>query len=84
MTEKYSRELKFMIFLLLVLIVILVIIVLVVLQIKKDNIECLGDPLIYGAKQLSKSNNAGISCDCYLLKPNSQSIHFNEENKWVR
>ena len=42
--------------------------------------ECLGDPLVFGAKKLTKSNDAEFSCSCSLDKPNSPFIFFNSKN----
>lgn len=43
-------------------------------EIKKDSISCVVNPLVYGIKKLSESNNADLTCVCNLAKPNYPSL----------
>ncbi len=73
---------KIIIFILLVNIILIGI---CLYQIKGKSTECINDPLIYGAKLLSESNNGEFSCNCYILpgegEPSyiSPKIFFNSQ-----
>lgn len=69
--------------LLTILIIVLLLIVIVTSLfiyrgIKTDGARCLADPLVYGAKQLAKANNAGLICSCGFNKVNGASFSFTE------
>ena len=55
------------------------------LKLKKDN--CINNPLIYGARELSEVNRAEFSCTCSLIsdKPNfiSPIVKFDQHGMYV-
>lgn len=71
------------IFILLALILTLGLLAYVAVQLPTEGTQCLLDPLIYGAKEIEKANNANVFCSCTLAKRNSPTLHFNAENKSI-
>ncbi len=70
-----------------IIILVISIFILITMNLKKMN-ECLDDPFVYGAKQISEKY-AEISCSCSILEEgyadftfNSEGIEFEKNNEF--
>jgi hypothetical protein len=65
MTKKFFYIVEIII--LLILISLVAFVFMAYFDNKNGNLECVSDPLVYGAKGLTEANHANISCSCILL-----------------
>ena len=83
MKNKISKEMSIMLLLLGVLIILIIIFGLVANTLRKDNLECFHNPLVYGAKYYTDQNGYEFSCTCSLARPNSPIVKFDSHNLTV-
>lgn len=65
-----------------ILLINLILIGIIFYQLKGKKDECINNPLIYGAKLLSKANDGEFSCNCYIIKGggySSPKIYFDSQ-----
>ena len=79
-----DKSIKALLLILVVIIIFLGFIVKFTLDFDAKNLECVEDPLIFGAKKLAHVNSAKFSCTCGLDKPLSPLIYFDSDSESLR
>ncbi len=63
----------------LLFVALVILLIVTFLEMKTEGTKCLTDPLIYGIKEVEKSNRAKFTCTCNLDKINSPTMLLNSD-----
>jgi len=79
-----DSNIKTLLIILVVILIVLGYMVKLTLDLDAKNLDCIDNPLIYGAKGLAHVNSAKFSCTCSLDKSNSPMVYFDSDSESLK